>query len=75
MRIRAERTRHDPTPPLDSTAQRWTERRCVSVRTGTTQLRDHKSPPESLKRSSSSPSSLRAPLEEWMRGSKPFFDK
>ena len=67
MRIRAERTRHDPTPPLDSTAQRWTERRCVSVRTGTTQLRDHKSPPESLKRSSSPPSSLRTTQENAKR--------
>ena len=78
MRIRSEHTRHDPTPPplgsdrplaaLAGTAVRERKNRHKEAE-------DHKRPPESLKRSGSSPSSLRAPLEEWMRDSKPFFNK
>ena len=75
MRVCSEHTRHDPTPPLDSDSPALAGTAVRERKNRHKEAEDHKRPPESLKRSGSSPSSLRAPLEEWMRDSKPFFNK
>ena len=67
MRIRAERTRHDPTPPLDSDRPALAGTAVRERKNRHKEAEDHKRPPESLKRSGSPPSSLRTTQENAKR--------